>query len=171
MCVSAEGATFRSTLRSPFAVMTMQQDDALDLDRFVQAQGDVYETALGELRRGEKRTHWMWFIFPQLAGLGRSPTARRYAIANRAEAEAYLRHPVLGARLVECAEAVLAVKGRSALEIFGSTDAMKLRSSATLFSLVSAPGSVFERILDTYFGQEADARTVGLLGQRTVAEQ
>lgn len=148
---------------SPFAVMAMQHADVPDLDRFVQGQKDVYKIALGELRHGEKQTHWMWFIFPQLAGLGRSPTARRFAIADLAEAQAYLRHPVLGARLVECAEAVLAVRGRSAQEIFGSPDDVKLRSSATLFARASAPASVFERILDAYFGGEADERTVGLL--------
>lgn len=134
-----------------------------DLERFVQAQEGVYQYALAELRHGEKRTHWMWFVFPQLAGLGRSSMARRYAIADLAEAEAYLRHPVLGARLIECAEAVLAVEGRSAREIMGSPDDVKLRSSATLFQRVSAPGSVFERLIEQYFDRRGDERTVELL--------
>jgi uncharacterized protein (DUF1810 family) len=115
----------------------------------VQAQERVYESALEELRLGEKLTHWMWFIFPQLAGLGRSPKAEKYAIADLAEAEAYLRHPLLGERLVACAEAILAVSGRSAREILGATDAMKLRSSATLFGRVAGAGSVFERVIET----------------------
>ncbi|NLX49081.1 MAG: DUF1810 domain-containing protein [Methanospirillum sp.] len=138
--------------------------DPYDLERFVQAQRPVYQQALSELRAGRKRSHWMWYIFPQLAGLGRSPTSREFSIRTLAEAEAYLRHPVLGPRLVECAEAVLAVEGRPALEIFGSPDDRKLRSCATLFALVSPPGSVFHRLLDRYFQGEPDARTPALLG-------
>ena len=106
--------------------------DPHDLSRFVQAQAADYARALDEIRSGRKRSHWMWYIFPQFAGLGSSPTSRRYAIKSLAEAEAYLRHPVLGPRLRACAEAVLAVEGRSASEIFGTPDDMKLRSSATL---------------------------------------
>ena len=106
----------------------------------------------------------MWFMFPQFAGLGRSPTAQKSSIKSRAEAEAYLKHPVLGPRLVTFAEAVLAVEGRSAHEIFGSPDDRKLRSSATLFAIVSPPGSVFHRLLDRYFQGEPDARTLELLG-------
>jgi uncharacterized protein (DUF1810 family) len=102
----------------------------------------------------------MWFVFPQLAGLGTSPMARRYAISGRAEAEAYLRHPVLGPRLVECYEAVLAIDGRSAHEIFGSPDDLKLRSSATLFAAAESAGSIFQRVLDKYFAGEADALTL-----------
>lgn len=144
----------------------MQQRDGYDLDRFVKAQQDVYSTALAELRRGEKRTHWMWYIFPQLAGLGKSSTAVHFAILGLAEAEAYLLHPVLGPRLLECANAVLAVPERSAREIMGVPDDMKLRSCATLFARVSPPGSVFERILDRYYDGDADMQTVALLASR-----
>lgn len=138
-------------------------NDPYDLDRFVQAQRHCYEQALSEIRAGRKRSHWMWFVFPQLAGLGRSPTSREYSITTLAEAEAYLQHPVLGPRLTECAEAVLAVEGRSAHDIFGSPDDLKLRSCATLFAIVSPPGSVFHRLLDRYFRGEPDARTRQLL--------
>ena len=134
-----------------------------DLDRFLQAQREVYAIALREIRSGRKQSHWMWFIFPQIDGLGSSPTARRYAIKTKAEAAAYLEHPVLGARIVECAEAALAVDGRSATEIFGVPDDMKLRSSATLFAAVAPPGSVFERLLERYFGGQPDQRTLDLL--------
>jgi len=134
-----------------------------DLSRFVAAQRDVYARALGEIRAGRKRSHWMWFVFPQLAGLGLSATSRRYAIRDLAEARAYLEHPILGKRLVECGEAALGVEGRSAFEVFGSPDDMKLRSCATLFSRVSPPGSVFHRLLDKYFGGEPDDRTMSLL--------
>jgi uncharacterized protein (DUF1810 family) len=136
-----------------------------DLDRFVQAQGGVYEQALAEIRAGRKRSHWMWFVFPQFAGLGFSSTSQRYAIESRDEAEAYLAHPVLGPRLCECAQAILDVEGRSAQEIFGSPDDLKLRSSATLFAAVGPPGSVFERLLEKYFGNERDRRTLELLAR------
>jgi uncharacterized protein (DUF1810 family) len=135
-----------------------------DLTRFVLAQEADYETALSEIRSGRKRSHWMWYIFPQYEGLGSSAMSRRYAIRSLAEAEAYLMHPVLGPRLVECAEAVVSVEGRSAFEIFGSPDDMKLRSCATLFATVSPPGSVFERLLDKYFRGGRDAETLRLLG-------
>jgi uncharacterized protein (DUF1810 family) len=138
--------------------------DPHDLRRFVDAQSHNYVDALAELRSGQKRSHWMWYVFPQFEGLGRSPMAQRYAIKSVAEAEAYLRHPLLGARLMECAEALLGLEGRSAHQIFGSPDDAKLRSSATLFSRVAPAGSVFHRILDRYFAGEADHRTVELLG-------
>jgi uncharacterized protein (DUF1810 family) len=138
--------------------------DPHDLGRFVQAQADCYERALAEIRGGRKRSHWMWYIFPQFDGLGFSATSRRYAIKSVAEAEAYLAHPVLGPRLVECAEAVLGVRERSAHEIFGSPDDMKLRSSATLFARVSPPGSVFDRLLDACFRGERDGETLRLIG-------
>jgi uncharacterized protein (DUF1810 family) len=138
-------------------------DDPFDLGRFVRAQAGDYESALAEVRAGRKETHWMWYIFPQLAGLGSSPTARRYGITGRAEAEAYLAHPVLGPRLVEIAEAALAVEGRSANDIFGSPDDLKLRSCATLFARVAPPGSVFERLLAKYFDGRPDPRTLALL--------
>ena len=138
-------------------------DVDLGLDRFVQAQAASFDHALAELQSGHKRSHWMWFIFPQLAGLGASALSQRYAIQSLAEAEAYLQHPVLGRRLIECAEAVLAVEGRSALDIFGSPDDLKLRSCATLFAQVSPPGSVFERLLEKYFDARPDERTLRLL--------
>ena len=138
-------------------------DDPHDLSRFLQAQAPLYDQALQEIRGGRKRSHWMWFIFPQFAGLGASPLSTRFAIRSVAEAEAYLRHPVLGPRLVECTEAVLAVEGRSAFEIFGSPDDLKLRSSATLFAQVSPPGSVFARLLARCFPDGADGRTLRLL--------
>jgi uncharacterized protein (DUF1810 family) len=138
-------------------------DDQFELRRFVDAQAAVYAQALAEIRAGRKQSHWMWFIFPQIDGLGTSPTARRYAIKSKAEAAAYLEHPVLGRRIVECAEGALAVDGRSATEIFGVPDDMKLRSSATLFAAVAPPGSVFERVIDKYFGGQPDQRTLQLL--------
>jgi uncharacterized protein (DUF1810 family) len=134
------------------------------LNRFVQAQKDDYDQALAEVRRGEKRTHWMWYIYPQLAGLGYSSTARFYAIQNLEEARAYLNHPLLGPRLLECAAAALAVPGKTAHDIFGSPDDMKLKSCATLFGLVSPPASVFQQLLDKYFMAERDSRTLDLLG-------
>lgn len=138
-------------------------EDPYLLGRFVQAQAGVYERALREITRGRKDSHWMWFIFPQFAGLGLSSTSKLYSIRSRAEAEAYLAHPVLGPRLLECAEATLQVEGRSAREIFGSIDELKLRSCATLFAAVSPEGSVFHRLLDRYFPGEPDERTLGLL--------
>jgi uncharacterized protein (DUF1810 family) len=138
--------------------------DPHDLRRFVEAQEDDYQRALTEVRSGRKRSHWMWYVFPQLDGLGSSSISRRYSIKSLAEAEAYLGHHVLGPRLVECAEAALQVEGRSALEIFGSPDDMKLRSCATLFACVSPPGSVFHRLLDRYFQGRRDDLTLGLLG-------
>ena len=139
-------------------------NDPHDLRRFVDAQSNNYDQALSEMRSGRKRSHWMWYVFPQYEGLGSSPMARRFAIRNLAEADAYLRHPILCPRLVECAEAVLALKGQSAHEIFGSPDDLKLRSSATLFSCVASPGSAFHRILDRYFAGQPDHRTLELIG-------
>jgi uncharacterized protein (DUF1810 family) len=139
--------------------------DAYDLARFVRAQERDYATALSELASGRKRSHWMWYVFPQCRGLGSSATATHYAIRSVAEAEAYLHHPVLGPRLVECAEALLAIEGHSAHEIFGSPDDLKLRSSATLFALASPTGSVFEQLLDRYFAGVRDDRTLRLLGR------
>lgn len=137
--------------------------DPYGLERFVAAQARDFDAALAELGRGRKRTHWMWYVFPQVAGLGSSEMSRRYAIHGVAEAEAYLRHPVLGPRLAECFEATLAIVGRSAHEIFGSPDDRKLHSSATLFASVSPPGSVYQRVLDKYFGGEPDGSTLELL--------
>ena len=142
----------------------MDTGDPHDLRRFVEAQEDDYQRALAEIRSGRKRSHWMWYIFPQLDGLGFSSTSRQYSIKSRSEAEAYLSHHVLGPRLVECAEAALRVEGRSALEIFGSPDNVKLRSCATLFACMSPAGSVFHRLLDKYFQGRCDDLTLGLLG-------
>src|SRR5271166_3561668 len=138
--------------------------DPHNLSRFVQAQEDDYEQALAEIRSGRKRSHWMWYIFPQIDGLGFSSTSRRYSIKSVAEAEAYLSHPVLGLRLIECAEAALRVEGRSAYEIFGSPDVMKLKSCATLFAIVSLAEPVFHQLLDKYYQGEQDDRTLQLLG-------
>jgi uncharacterized protein (DUF1810 family) len=138
--------------------------DPHDLQRFLEAQAPAYERALAEIRSGRKRTHWMWYVFPQCAGLGFSSTAQRYAIRTIAEAEAYLRHPVLGPRLVECCEAAVAIDGRSAAAIFGSPDDLKLRSCATLFAAVSPPGSVFQRVLARFFNGEPDPVTLRLIG-------
>ena len=147
----------------PAASDTNGQNDPFNLRRFDSAQVGSYTEALDELKKGKKRTHWMWFIFPQIDGLGFSPMSKQYAIKSKAEAQHYLDHPTLGARLRECAEAVLAVKGRTALEIFGSPDDMKLKSSMTLFESVAGPKSVFARVLDTYFGGERDSRTLDIL--------
>jgi uncharacterized protein (DUF1810 family) len=139
--------------------------DAPDLSRFVTAQEQVYPRALAELIAGRKVSHWMWFVFPQVAGLGHSPMAMRYAIRGRAEAVAYLAHPVLGARLREATEAVCDWSGRrSADEIMGAIDAMKLRSSMTLFEAVAEDPLLFARCLDAFYAGARDERTLSLLG-------
>jgi uncharacterized protein (DUF1810 family) len=130
------------------------------LERFVEAQEADYARALAEVRRGRKQTHWMWYVFPQIDGLGSSPMALKYAIRNRAEAEAYLAHPILGPRLREIAEAAVGIADKSATEVFGSPDDLKLRSCATLFAAVSPPASVFERLLRRFFGGTPDAATL-----------
>ncbi len=140
--------------------------DVFDLDRFVRAQAGVYEQALRELRDGRKRSHWMWFVFPQVEGLGFSPTSRRYAIRNRDEAIAYLGHSVLGPRLVECCNAVLAHRACSARDILGSPDDAKLRSCATLFESVAVGEPVFGRILDAFYAGARDAVTLQRLQGR-----
>jgi uncharacterized protein (DUF1810 family) len=137
--------------------------DPFALNRFITAQEDIYDDALAELQAGRKRSHWMWFIFPQFEGLGFSATSQQFAIHSAAEARAYLAHSVLGPRLVECAEVALSVEGRTAREIFGSPDDLKLRSSATLFASVSPDGSVFHRVLEKYFDGQPDRRTLELL--------
>jgi uncharacterized protein (DUF1810 family) len=139
------------------------RSDPHDLLRFTRAQQGIYGQALAELRAGEKQSHWMWFVFPQVDGLGHSETTEYFSIKSVEEARQYLAHPVLGARLLECAETVLAVEGRSASEIFGSPDDLKLRSSMTLFASVSEPGSVFARVLEKYFDGEPDGRTLRIL--------
>lgn len=138
--------------------------DPHDLNRFVIAQRDTYATALAELRAGRKQSHWMWFIFPQVAGLGRSDMAQRYAIASAVEAIALLQHPVLGPRLVDCARALLETEHRTAEEIMGYPDYLKLQSSMTLFARVAAPGSVFGRVLQRLFAGCEDKRTIEFLG-------
>ncbi|MDQ6926297.1 MAG: DUF1810 domain-containing protein [Candidatus Eremiobacteraeota bacterium] len=142
---------------------TRAAGDPYDLDRFARAQESDYARALAEVTSGRKRSHWMWYIFPQFRGLGRSAMAERYAIQHVAEAEAYLGHPVLGPRLVACAEAALGVERRSAHDIFGSPDDLKLRSCMTLFAHVSPDGSVFQRVLDRYFEGQPDPATIALL--------
>jgi uncharacterized protein (DUF1810 family) len=140
------------------------ESDPYDLMRFVRAQEAAYARALAEIKAAEKVSHWMWYIFPQIEGLGYSRTAKFYAIKSVEEARAYLGHPLLGPRLKECTEAVLGVEGRTAEEIFGDPDDLKLRSCATLFACVSPAGSVFARLLERYFGGEADVRTLELAG-------
>ena len=139
----------------------MTQD--FDLERFVTAQEPVYAQALAEIRSGRKRSHWMWFIFPQVQGLGWSSMSQRFAISGLDEARAYLQHPVLGPRLVECMQAVLQITGKSAEDILGSPDDMKLRSCATLYAAVSPPESVFQQVLDRYFDGQRDEQTLSRL--------
>ena len=140
-------------------------DDPFELERFVAAQDQAgtFDAAVAELRAGRKRSHWMWFVFPQIAGLGQSPISRRYAISSLAEAEAYLAHPVLGSRLSECAEIVRDLRAPSAEDIFGGIDAMKLRSSMTLFARADPANPVFQEVLDAYFGGTPDNATERLL--------
>jgi len=144
----------------------MAESGPYDLNRFVEAQASTYDHALAELRAGRKRTHWMWFVFPQIAGLGTSETARLYAIADRAEAAAYLEHPLLGRRLRDCARALLGVEGRTALEILGSPDDLKARSCMTLFGALGDPDPVFGQVLEKYFAGEPCRRTLEILGAR-----
>jgi uncharacterized protein (DUF1810 family) len=139
--------------------------DPYELARFMRAQEQHYEQALSEIRCGRKRSHWMWFIFPQFDGLAFSSTSKHYAIRSVDEAKAYLEHPILGARLIECMEALIGVQERSAAEIFGSPDDLKLRSCATLFAVVSSPDSVFSRLLDKYYRGALDEATLKLLGE------
>ena len=139
-------------------------DRTSDLQRFLDAQADAYETALTELRRGRKTSHWMWFVFPQIAGLGHSAMARFYAIASLDEARAYLAHPVLGPRLIACVQAVNALQGRTAHAIFGSPDDVKFRSSLTLFTKAAPEEAVFAEALAKYFGGRLDPLTLERLG-------
>jgi uncharacterized protein (DUF1810 family) len=139
-------------------------DDPYDLNRFLVAQDEDYERALAELKSGRKQSHWMWYVFPQFDGLAFSSTSKHYAIKSAGEARAYLQHPILGPRLLECAGVVASLKGRTATEIFGSPDDVKLRSSATLFAALSPEGSVFDRLLETYYSGGRDSRTLQLLG-------
>lgn len=144
----------------------MAKSDPYDLNRFVEAQSPVYDQALAELRAGRKRTHWMWFVFPQIEGLGSSDTARFYAIADRAEAAAYLKHPLLGPRLRQCAAALLGVEGRTGLEIRGSPDDLKARSCMTLFAELPDADPVFRQVLEKYYAGEPCRRTLEILDAR-----
>lgn len=135
-------------------------DDPFGLQRFIEAQDPVYDRVLAELCAGLKRSHWMWFIFPQVAGLGSSPTSRHFALSGREEAVAYLRHPVLGARLRECVGVLLGLAGRSAHAVFGSPDDMKLRSCLTLFAAVAPEEPAFGKALEQYFAGKPDPATL-----------
>ena len=139
------------------------RDDPFNLQRFVDAQDGIYAQALAEIRSGQKRSHWMWYIFPQVEGLGSSPISKRYAIKSLAEARRYLSHPVLGRRLVECTATLLALQRRSATEIFGYPDDLKLKSCMTLFAQVAGPGSDFESVLKKYYGGMQDVQTLRFL--------
>jgi len=143
----------------------MKSSDPHDLERFVVAQKDVYEQVLGELARGEKASHWMWFVFPQLKALGRSGTAKRFGIASRAEAAAYLAHPLLGARLLDCTRLMLFVEGKTALQVLGSPDDLKFRSSMTLFAALDPTAPEFQLALAKYYAGAADDETLRLLGK------
>lgn len=134
--------------------------DINSLDRFLEAQERMYETALKEIKNGEKESHWMWYIFPQLRGLGRSQMAYAYGINGLKEAKAYLDHPVLSARLIEISEALLELKDQDIEDILGDIDAMKLRSSMTLFALISKDGSVFHQVLDCFYNGNIDEQTI-----------
>lgn len=134
--------------------------DSHDLQRFFDAQHSHYEVALAELRAGYKQSHWMWFIFPQIAGLGRSAMAERYAIANLSEAVAYLQHPVLGRRLEECTQALLQHTGRTARQLLGSPDDLKLRSSMTLFAAAAPENTLFQQVLDAFYDGKTDPETL-----------
>lgn len=138
-------------------------DDRYHLQRFIDAQQPVYENVCAELRAGRKRSHWMWFIFPQIQGLGHSEMAQRFALASLDEAIAYLAHPVLGARLRECSDIVVSLEGRSAEQIFGYPDDMKFRSSMTLFAQAGDGNTVFDACLRKYFGGEPDTATLARL--------
>jgi uncharacterized protein (DUF1810 family) len=138
-------------------------DDPYDLERFVEAQSRIYDVVRAELRQGSKRSHWMWFIFPQIRGLGSSPTAVHFAVASREEAAAYLKHPILGPRLIECTRLVLGVKNRTSEQIFGEIDSLKFRSSMTLFAETTLKETVFQEALQKYFDGEADGSTLEIL--------
>ena len=138
-------------------------DDRFQLQRFVDAQQPIYEAVLSELRAGRKRSHWMWFIFPQISGLGHSSTAQTFAVSSLAEAAAYLAHPILGPRLRECAGLVAGIKGRSVDEIFDGPDDLKFHSSMTLFARAAPRESIFAACLEKYFGGQLDPRTLARL--------
>ena len=136
----------------------------IDLSRFVEAQKDDFTIALNEIKSGRKISHWMWYIFPQIAGLGKSSTSIYFSIKNKQEAEAYLIHPILGIRLVEISTALLKLATQNPIQIFGNIDAMKLQSSMTLFALLNPTNPVFQQVLDKYFAGKMDEKTKYLLG-------
>jgi uncharacterized protein (DUF1810 family) len=156
-------STLRQALARLFNDRKQAMPDPFHLERFVEAQAGIYDTALSELIHGRKMTHWMWFIFPQLAGLGSSSMARRFAISGREEAAAYLAHPLLGRRLVACTQAVNTISGRSAHDIFGSPDDVKFRSSMTLFQAVATDPAPFRLGIKRFFEGEPDQRTLAFL--------
>ncbi|MBW4047862.1 MAG: DUF1810 domain-containing protein [Proteobacteria bacterium] len=145
---------------APAAQTRRHDPDRFDLDRFLTAQAGAYAQAVGELRSGHKQSHWMWFIFPEFTGLGASPMSQRYAIRSLAETKAYLLHPLLGVRLLECTRIVNGLQGPSAHQIFGSPDDVKFHSSMTLFELAGGPHSEFTRALEKYFSAERDRKTL-----------
>jgi uncharacterized protein (DUF1810 family) len=144
----------------------MNDQDPHNLQRFLTAQAEDYECALRELQRGQKESHWIWYIFPQVAGLGRSPTAQEYAIRTKGEAVAYLNHAVLGARLRRCCEALLEHQARRVQDIMGFPDDLKLRSSMTLFAMISVPDSVFHQVLNAFYSGQMDERTIAFFDAR-----
>jgi uncharacterized protein (DUF1810 family) len=148
----------------------LTKNDPFNLSRFLEVQAADYEQALSEIKAGRKRSHWMWYIFPQIDGLAFSSMSRQYSIKSIEEAQAYVNHPILGTRLLDCAKAVVDIEGRSIEEILGSPDDLKLRSCATLFAFVSASGSVFDQILEKYYGGVRDDRTLQLLKKRNAGE-
>lgn len=141
----------------------MNEETQYDLERFIQAQQRDFETALGEIKNGQKQSHWIWYIFPQVAGLGNSVMAKKYAIASKAEAVAYLQHEVLGQRLQQCAQALLQYSDKSINSIMGFPDDLKLKSSMTLFTAISPPHNLFAKVLDTFYGGEVDEATIKFL--------
>ena len=145
--------------------------DPFNLSRFVEAQEQNYDQVLAEIKSGRKCSHWMWYVFPQLDGLAFSSTSQHFAIKSLEEARAYLQHPILGPRLLDCAEAVVEIQGRTANQIFGSPDDLKLKSSATLFAHVSSSGSVFHQVLAKYYRGGADEKTLQLLGVASDTER
>jgi uncharacterized protein (DUF1810 family) len=144
--------------------------DPFNLERFLEAQKTIYERVTTELRAGQKSSHWMWFIFPQIRGLGHTETSIFFSISSVPEAKAYLNHPVLGPRLRECCELLMQIEGRSASQIFGSPDDLKLRSSMTLFAQVTDRDSIFKRVVKRYFEGQLDQRTLDLLGIQSIEQ-
>jgi len=138
-------------------------DSTGNLNRFIEAQNDAYEEIVQELKNGKKLTHWMWYIFPQITGLGFSSTAKFFAIQNPCEAQAYLNHPILGQRLLECTKTVLTLKGKSAMGIFGDIDALKFKSSMTLFMSIAGSDSAFQDAIEKYFEGAPDRKTLDML--------